>query len=197
MSAQDAVDNTRAKQGVQSSIDPNFAADQLQEIVDALVGTTGWAQYNDTVLTSVSPQVISQGTTSVIQNNGLSVIESQLPMGVASFYDAATQKITPDTSGDSYVVRISFTAFTSSNAGALATIQLDIGGAQNVILKRGFTFPKGSGVANAIDISTTNLVYSLGTFVANGGEVQIFSEVGDTSIYDVSYVVDRVHKGRV
>lgn len=36
MSAQDAVDNIRSKQGITNSIDPEYHADQLQLLVDAL-----------------------------------------------------------------------------------------------------------------------------------------------------------------
>ena len=159
----------------------------------AVVSSTGWAQYNDTSLSSGSPQVILEGNSNVITNNAGTVIDSQLPPGVTSLYDSVTQKVTPETSGDAYMIRIAFTAFTSSPSG-LAVIEVDIGGAQGIILERSFTFPKGTGLSNATQFSSTNLVYTLGTFVANGGDIKIRSETGDTSIYDVSYVIDRVHK---
>lgn len=153
---------------------------------------TGWAQYSDDSLSSGSPQVVNQGSTAVITNNAANVIESQLPIGVSSLYDGL--KIRPDQVGDAYMIRVNFDAFTSVQSG-FATLELDIGAPQNVILKKGITFPKGAGLANAISISTSNLVYTLGTFIANGGELKLVSNSGNTSIYNVSYVISRIHKG--
>lgn len=158
--------------------------------ISATIGT-GWAQYADDSLSSGSPQVVNEGVTAVLTNNAANVISSQLPNGVTSLYDGA--KITPENSGDMYMIRINLTAFTSSQNGVLE-IALDIGGTQNVILAKDVSFPRGTGLANARDISESFLVYSLGTFVANGGEIKVTSVTGNTSIYDVTYVISRVHK---
>lgn len=157
--------------------------------------STGWAQYKDDQYTSGSPLVISAGATTTLDNNAGSTITTQLPVGVTALYDSLTNKITPENSGDAYLVRVDFTAFTSSPSG-LAKLQIDIGGAQGIIIDRGFTFPKGTGSGNAQDYSMTSLVYSLSTFVANGGTVQIESVTGDTSVYDINFVISRVHKAR-
>jgi len=158
--------------------------------------STGWAQYADTTSTVGSPQVVSEGNTDVLLNDGANTITSNIPAGVTSLYDGATNKLTPDTVGDAYLVRVSFTAYTSSQSG-FATLSLDIGAPQGVILSRGFTFPKGAGLSNAISLSTTTLIYSLDTFIVNGGELKITSNEGDTTIYDVDYVISRTHKGVV
>ena len=151
---------------------------------------SGWAQYSDTSQTSGSPQVVNQGVTANLINNAGNVIESELPEGVTSLYDGSL--ITPENSGDAYLLRINMTAFTSSQNGVLE-IALDIGGVQGVILAKDFSFPRGTGLANARDISETFLIYSLGTFVANGGTIKVTSVVGDTSVYDVNYVISRIH----
>lgn len=166
--------------------------EQVQEVVNS---NTGWASYGDSTYTSVSPLVIAEGATAVIGNNAANVINGQLPIGVSSFYDGATNKITPENSGDAYIIRIDFSAFTSNQNG-LATLELDIGSPQNEILRRGFTFPKGSGLANRIEVSASTLVYSLDTFIANGGSVELRSDAGNTSIYDVTFIISRVHKAR-
>lgn len=174
--------------------------DLLQKILTAINGGTaaagtGWASYGDSVHTSVSPLVIAEGATAVITNNAANVINSQLPIGVSSFYDGVTNKITPENSGDAYMLRIDFSAFTSTQSG-LATLELDIGAPQNEILRRGFTFPKGAGLANKIDVSTSTLIYTLDTFIANGGSIELRSDVGSTSIYDITFIISRVHKAR-
>lgn len=154
---------------------------------------TGWAQYKDTVYTSGSPLTVTQGSTVVLSNNAGSTITSHLPTGVSAFYDGATNKITPENSGDFYEIRIDFNTWTNNNNG-LAVIKLDIGGTQGVILQRLVNFPRGTGSGNVRSYSTTTGVYSLGTFVANGGELQIESITGTTTIYDITFVISRTHK---
>jgi hypothetical protein len=156
---------------------------------------TGWAQYKDDQYTSGSPLSVAEGNTVTIDNNGGSTIKSHLPTGITDFYDVATSKITPENSGDAYNIRIDFSAYTSSPSG-LAQLKIDIGDGitPNVIVTRAFTFPKGTGSGNATKFSTTTTFYSLGTFLANGGAVQVESLTGNTTLYDVNFVITRTHK---
>ena len=188
-------------------IDPNdiaFTITSFREFCENFLGSnasftveesTGWAQYTDDQYTSGSPLVITEGNTTTLDINGATTIKSQLPTGVTDFYDVATSKILGVNNGDGFLFRINFKAFTSSPSG-IAKIKLDIGGSQGVILPRAFTFPKGTGLANAQEYSSTNLYYTLGTFVANGGDLQVESFRGDTSIYDISLLIQRISKGR-
>ena len=73
---------------------------------------SGWAQYSDGQNTSASPLIIPQGSRVKLSNDASSIIDSQLPDGVVSFYDSVSQKITPDGIGDSYMLRVNFKAFT-------------------------------------------------------------------------------------
>lgn len=170
----------------------SLSPDEVQSIINS---NTGWASYSDSAHTSVSPLVVTEGNTAVITNNAANIINSQIPTGVSSFYDNASNKITPERSGDAYMLRVDFSAFTSSQSG-LATLELDIGAPQNEILRRGFTFPKGTGLANSIELSTSSLIYTLDTFLTNGGSIEIRSDTGTTSIYDVTFLISRVHKAR-
>lgn len=154
---------------------------------------SGWAQYSDDQYTELSPLVISVGQRVKLSNNAANIINSQLPVGVSDFYDGTTEKITPDLVGDSYMLRVNFKAFTDDNNG-YAELQLDIGGAQGVILERGLSFPRGTGPSNVRSFSTSSLIYTLGQFVSNGGELFIDNIRGTTSIYDISYVISRDHK---
>lgn len=171
--------------------------DLLENILTAINGGaeaagTGWAQYSDTQYTSASPLTVAEGNTAVITNNAVNSITTHLPAGVTALYDPVTNKITPENSGDAYMIRVDFTAF-SSNQSGLATLELDIGAPQNEILRRGFTFPKGAGLSNAIEVSTSSLIYTLDTFIANGGSLELRSDVGNTSIFDIGLVISRIH----
>lgn len=165
-------------------------ANRVGSLLEKIVGSTGWAQYSDSLHTSGSPLVVEQGEEVILTNNAANSITGFLPLDVDSLY--SNNKITPANSGDTYILRIDFTAYTNNNNG-LAEIKLDIGGTQGVILKRILQFPRGAGISNAREFSTTNLIFTLDTFIANGGEIKVESVRGDTSIFDVSYVITRVH----
>lgn len=155
---------------------------------------TGWAQYSGSTYTSGSPLVINATTTAVLPNNGASSsITSQLPTGVTAFVNTANGKITPQLDGDFYVIDIRFKA-TSSSVDGVIDVGIDIGGAQGIIRQHTVALRKGIGVEQRVALSFP--VFAGSTFVANGGEVKVTSIVGNTSIYDITFVVDRTHKAK-
>lgn len=109
-------------------------------------------------------------------------------------YDGALNKITPDKSGDGYLLRIGFKRFTTSNTG-YGEITLDIG-QDDPILDIPVTFPRGTGVINARTFVSTDFIFSGDDFIANGGSLYFESVRGTTSIYDIRYLIARVHKSR-
>ena len=152
---------------------------------------TGWAQYGDSQYTVGSPLVISQGITETIDIDGLgSTVKSQLPNGVSDLYDVATSKIIPVKSGDGYSFSLGFQAASTSNNGD-ATISVNIGGAFGQIFKRVFRMPRGTGIYH--DIFFTTQYYTLGTFLANGGTIEIESGNGTTSIHSVTLQIHRTY----
>ena len=99
----------------------------------------------------------------------------------------------PATVNDAYLIRVSFFCKTSSNTGR-ADLKLDIGGTQNVIADVNIAFPKGQNTETPF--TTTVLVFAGATFLANGGQLKVSSAAGTTSIYEINYVISRIHKGR-
>lgn len=170
------------------------ARGRINETIDHANTNTGWAQYLDTQYTEASPLVVTQGTTVNLPNNALSVIETQLPTDSAGFYDGT--RITPDANGDSYAVRTGFKIKSSSQTGAFA-LDLDIsalGDGSILVFERNTSLTKGANTEQAY--STTNLVYTLGTFLANGGLTRFTSVAGTSSVYDITYVISKVHGAR-
>ena len=170
-------------------------AEDMNEVktsVNALYdNANGWCRISDTEYNVGNKFVVEEEQRLLLPNNGLSVNTDQMPTGVSSFYDLETGLITPENEGDLYVLRVSFTCSNSAHNG-LAEMDLDIGGGQGVILATSFNFPKGTNIEFPYSIS--NLVFTDGTFIANGGSLYIKGIVGDTSIWDISYVIGRVHK---
>ena len=166
----------------------------LGQMETAIENATGWAQYSGNNYTSGAPLVINSGNTSVLANNGTtSTIISQLPSGVTGFVNTSNGKITPQNDGDFYVVDIRFKA-TSSSVDGVIDIAIDIGGAMGIIRQHTVSLRKGIGVEQRVALSFP--VFSGSTFVANGGEVKITSITGNTSVYDVTFVVSRTHKAK-
>jgi len=155
---------------------------------------TGWAVYQDTAYTIGSPFTILTGVTSTLPNNAGTVINTQIPTGVTSYYDNATNKITPANNGDYYTTTIRFKATTTAPTAGYFDFGIDIGGALGVQFKETKIFAKGAGIEH--NFSVVVPMYSGATFIANGGLVKITSGNGNMSVYDINYHVDLVHKAK-
>lgn len=170
------------------------SAQSLNRDINKLLNQAhGWAIYNDSLYTSASPLVINQGVRTKITNNATTVINTQLPEGVTSWWNSTTNKLTPSLDGDSYLVNLRFTAQSSSTSG-LADVELDVGGALGVIDGTTVSLRKGAGNSQRVSIKFD--LYSSATFIANGGEFFLNSLDGNTSIYDIRLKITRVHKAK-
>ena len=153
-------------------------------------GAPGWASYNDTQYTSGSPLVLAANTDTPLPNNAGSVVNSQLPSDITSFWDGST--IT-GRNGDNLDVQIYFKA-ESTVANQWLDVWIDIGGGVGELYRQTFSFPKGSGVERGIMYSLASS-YTLNTWEANGGTVYVRSN-GIANIYDIVFNFDRSHKAR-
>ena len=165
-----------------------------KDYTDSLIATglLNWAQYGDTQYTTGARLTLSAGVKVPLPNNALNNITSYMPSGVA-FYDSGTQKITPQSIGETYELRVNFMA-ESASINNFVDITLDIGGTQGIILDRTFTFPRGSGVEHSF--SSTNVLFSLDTFVANGGALYIEPDA-NCDVWDIQYLIVRTAAGNI
>ena len=150
----------------------------------------GWAQYDDTQYSSSSPFEILDGQFVTLPNNAGENLTGFLPAGVSSYFDQATQKITPKNVGDYNIITIRFRAVASTSSTHL-DFGIDIGGAFGVIFRDIKVFPKGAGVEHSFAFTCPG--YSLNTFVANGGMVKLGAVGGDVEVYSISFQIARVH----
>ena len=151
----------------------------------------GWASYVDTTYVVGAPFAIAEGATSTLPNNSGTVIDDYLPTGVVKFYDQATSKLTPQNVGDFYSFSIRFKAKNSNLAGYF-DFGIDIGGSLGIIFKETQLFLKGANTEQSFSITCNG--YSLDTFIANGGLIKIHSILGNTTIYDIQYQINRTYK---
>jgi len=150
----------------------------------AVARATGWGAYINTAGT----QALAGTTLTSLVNNAGTVIETQKPSDITSFYSAG--KIT-GREGDAILVNTELTFTPTSGVASYLQLSIDIGGAIGQIYHRDFSIVLGSGIAHKISYSTG--AYTLDTWEANGGTVKVYSD-GPGDITGVRYVIHRLHK---
>jgi hypothetical protein len=93
--------------------------------------------------------------------------------------------------GDSYMITVDFKAKPTNAGTTYIEDWVDIGGAVGELYRRISSFPKGNGIERSIVHSTA--VYSLDTWESNGATVYMRAN-GPADIYDIRFVVFRMHK---
>lgn len=117
-------------------------ATALNTMFSELFGRTGWGQYQDTQYTSVSPFALAADTDTNLPNNAGSVIETQKPTDVTTFYDGT---VITGRNGDGVTLTIEFQAEPTNVATTYLEVWVDIGGSVGELYRRIITFPKGQG----------------------------------------------------
>lgn len=95
-------------------------------------------------------------------------------------------------------LRVNFTAFTSINNGGFS-LKIDIsetGDGSIIIGNLPVRTIRGSGSGNALPYSIDIPFYCLSTFLSNGGHVLLEASDGNISIYDISFVLFKIHGGQ-
>jgi hypothetical protein len=153
--------------------------------------TQGWGYYVDgsagQTITTTPSKMLIDGTAPVSETG-------HLPPAIrasGNLWDVSTSFMTPVSIGDSYSVRIDLTIVDESANPNTLTLILDIGGAA------GITIPvidriAGLGKTPPYTISTTSAVFTLDTFVANGGQLFLATDTGTVDIEDAAVLITRV-----
>lgn len=173
----------------------NNLLDQILAAIQAGGSTsrdTGWVSITDTTKTSGTPLSLIANTRTLLSLNADSVIEPHAPTGTTAsdFYNNTSKKLFGATEGDSYDLRITFTADPATTNTNLFW-ELDIGGSQGVIFEDSKPLLKGSAAERYVQIIP---YFTLGTFQANGGDLYL-EATSDTDIYDISALLVRTSKG--
>ena len=153
---------------------------------------SGWATYVDGIYTSASPFSLAGATSATLPNAASSIIDSQKPIDITTFYDSSNSTIT-GRNGDGVNIVIEFKARPTTSSSTRLTVAIDIGGAIGEIYPRDFLLTKGIGTEHYY-LSSFN-AYTLNTWETNGGTVKIISTAA-VEIYDIRYVITRTHKAR-
>ena len=167
---------------------PVLTTTYSQDQVALNTTVTGWADYADGQYTSGSPFSLAANTDTALPNNAATIIDSQKPADVTTFYDGS---VITGRDGDGLLINLDFKVVPQSGAATYIETWIDIGGAVGELYRCPASFPKGAGEVRSITQSTA--AYTLNTWEANGGTVYVRSN-GPCEIYDIRYVLFRTHK---
>lgn len=179
------------------STDSTISFETLSGEINATLtyNQTGWAQYDDTQYTNLSPFTVTSGSKVTLPNNAGSVIESQMPTDISEMYDESNQIIT-GRNGDGLALIVEFKASPLMNVtGGRVRVTIDIGGSVGEIYPFEFLLTRGVGVEHYVLYSVAS-AYTLDTWEANGGTVKVECIGTGANIYDIRYVLTRTHKAR-
>lgn len=164
---------------------------KLNDVIDLVNVQSGWASYVDTQYPDAgSAFTLVADTDTPLPNNAGSVIESQKPSDIVTFYDGS---VITGRAGDNLDVMVYFKAVPSA-VNQWLDIWVDIGGSIGELYRQTFSFPRGTGVERGILYALPS-AYTLGTWEANGGTLYARSNAA-MSIYDINYNFDRSHKAK-
>lgn len=103
-------------------------------------------------------------------------------------YNTSTQKFTPEHVDAAYMLRIDITCQSATNGANALVIELDIGGAQGVILTHTILTRTNDVIKTSIGLP----IFSGSTFLANGGEFYVTASDANFTITDGTLVVIRL-----
>lgn len=175
------------------------AMEKIQNNTTELYKNTGWESIMDTTYTLASPLAILDGNTSTLFNDGGTIIADGLPVGVSSFYDSVSNKITPDLLNDYYIINIRFKA-ESTVKDSYFDVGLDVGTPilplypDGIIFEESKIFNKASGVTHDFNVILNG--YAGAIFLANGGIPKVTAHDGDVLIYNIEFQICRTYRAK-
>jgi hypothetical protein len=164
----------------------------LKLAINALYDERGWGNYGDDAAASIA---LSTSETKLLINGlGSGTDESELPGGlsnVSSLWSTASNFISPEAIGDSYDIRIDLTISAKSGQANELTLQLDIGGnsgSSTVVVNED---TRSLNKTAPFKVSFTLPIYTLATFVTNGGQIWLKTDAGTATVTNRNIFIKR------
>lgn len=144
----------------------------------------GWAQYFD----DAAPQVLVAATPATLSINSGSVVDSQKPSDVSTFWDA-TGNIIVGRNNEVCTFTVSFTFTPSDAVASNITADVDVGGVTGVI--RSFSFDVTTSTARDVVFEVTAPMQS--DWVANGAKITVEAD-GPGALSEKTVFISRIFK---
>jgi hypothetical protein len=155
---------------------------------------TGWGYYkhNGTgqVFNTTPSKLVVDGLEGTSEDSYLPYVIR----GVDTLWDSSTNKLKPINIGDSYLVRIDLPVTSETGSPTEATLSLDIGGsASPTTVINTHYHPTGKSTPYTMTFSLD--IFTLGTFLTNGGQVFINTDSGSITVDKPAIKVTRTASG--
>lgn len=143
----------------------------------------GFIQISDTQFTEQAPQTLKAETWTVLRNNGaLDSNKSSVPTSFASHDLVVGDKFMPKAVGDTYMLRLTFTAL-STTSGNNLTVRLS---APDVVQQDTKAFVTNAGDKTMFTFNYT--IASFQSFKDSGGLFQVFADY-DATLWGVGLLI--------
>jgi len=159
---------------------------------------TGWGFYIDgDTVTQTVPAGEGNAIRLSIDGLGANSNSDYLPRvirGVSELWDTSTNEMIPITLGDSFNVRISFTLTAKGANPSIMTVVFDIGGTAGITIP---VYSLSLTTPNAFPrtVTMTTGVFALDTFLANNGQIFLYTDSGTIDIEARSILIQRISSG--
>jgi len=180
------------------------AFDKVNDNTTELYNVGGWGFYVDGETTTPT-QVITTTTQKLsIDGAGATSESGYLPYeirGISELWDTANDKITPIGLGDSYDVRLDLEITAKTGSPNVIDLVLDIGatpdgtgGAGSILIVNRII---STGKTAPYKVSVGFPIFSLGTFVSNGGSFWLSTDAGTVTIGSRGIFIKRDTSGQI
>jgi hypothetical protein len=159
----------------------------------------GWANYQDGETTPATQTITTTPVKLLIDGLGAATEEAYLPLsirGSSSLWDTANDCIVPILEGDSYDVRVVLDITGKSGTPTLLTMELDIGGGVAPTISI-VTDDRSTSKTPPFSLVFTFPIFTLATFIANGGQFFLSVNTGTYTIGGRSVYIARTSPGSI
>ena len=148
----------------------------------------GWENVVDSVYHVGNKRSIADGVRTALTVDALGGgTNSDYVPKSGSLWNSSTNKITPQTIGSCYDLRLQLKTSYDAGAAAHLDLEIDIGGGLGVVFEQHEIFSKGSNVDNQMAFSIP--IFTLDTFIANGGTIYITPQDSAIKIWDAKLFI--------
>jgi len=181
----DKVIGTDGVEGVNNGKTKNYTVAELKTYINTGVNLLGWARYDDSQYTELSPLNLVDGVLVTLPNNANNVVSSP---GAPTFYNSVTQKIQATGVNNAYMLTVVFKAKTANaNTTHLDFKMTGVGDFDRI--NKALSFYKANDEEQSFH--EVYQYYSDQDFVDNGVTLQIGSDGGTAEVYDIIYFIQK------
>lgn len=182
---EDKVIGSDGVEGANNGKTKNYTVAELKSYINTGVNLLGWARYDDSQYTELSPLNLTDGVVVTLPNNANNVVSSP---SAPTFYNSSTQKIQATGINNVYMLTVVFKAkAANANTTHLEFRMTGVGDFDRI--SKSLTFYKANDTEE--NFHEVYQYYSDQDFVDNGVTLKINAVGGNVELYDIIYFIQK------